>query len=450
VVSVPFAGTFDGGGNIIRGVAIAYTQPDNATAPSYVGLFSQITVSGTVARVTLEFVEALIVPTITGNASSVASSPVFVGAIAGQNAGTVSDIAVVSSLLDTDGVTAIVPVGGTGANAGGVVGENTGTGSLVRIIYLAPSPSDTANIYPIVFSQTSGTGTVNNSNLFYLGGADDAAIVSTGGVSVINPVEGFDYALPDNGVGTMRNTDQLASTVSGSPGGWTNPTPPPPSIWTLLNGTLTYTDYPGTYQFIIRDTSTLASVSAPQSYPSAWPVVSVNAPGAALMALMMEEELIDDDLYLDVDITADGDNDGSGDVNLSDNDTVSENTADNEIAGGDDDSVADNVVNDGATNEDEAANNGAGESGIDSNTDSSNSGTDSSDDDSANAAGEPDFSSDSGDDVVLVAGALTLFGGFGFTRTKVFRSFMRKRNAIAVRKINNYNEQKYKGRRVIR
>jgi len=231
VVYTPFGGEFDGGGNIIRGVTIAYTQPYNATSASSVGLFSQITGSGIVRNVTLEFDgAALVPPSITGYDNPAVSYGMYVGAIAGQNAGTISDVAIVSSLFESTGTTAtaISPVGGTGS-VGGVVGNNTG--SLIRIIYLAVAPGDGSNIYPIVNTNTApSTATIRD--LFYLGGAVTAAIVSADG-SVLNPVAGFNYILSDNGVGTRVNTDTLVSSVVASdlltiPGGWTNPTPPPP------------------------------------------------------------------------------------------------------------------------------------------------------------------------------------------------------------------------------
>jgi hypothetical protein len=59
------------------------------------------------------------------------------------------------------------------------------------------------------------------------------------------------------------------------------------------------------------------------------------------------------------------------------------------------------------------------------------------DTDSSGANGTDDL------DLILAINVVTLFGGYGFTKTKMFKNYIRKSNARAVRKLNEHN----KGRR---
>jgi len=63
---------------------------------------------------------------------------------------------------------------------------------------------------------------------------------------------------------------------------------------------------------------------------------------------------------------------------------------------------------------------------------------------------DPIEDSTSSNDVAIVTGVISLFGGYTFTQTRLFKGYMRKRNARAVRKINEYNKNKRNGHRVDR
>ena len=94
-----FAGTFDGNNKTITGLTINQSATDN------VGLFTSIAESGTVKNLTLD------------NVNIIANSNV--GAIAGENRGTVENCSVSGSVTSSAGV--------NNSNVGGIVGLNRGT-----------------------------------------------------------------------------------------------------------------------------------------------------------------------------------------------------------------------------------------------------------------------------------------------------------------------------------
>jgi len=166
------------------------------------------------------------------------------------------------------------------------------------------------------------------------------------------------------------------------------------------NTPLTYTVYQNTYPFINRITPPGIPIpTAPQSYPLAWPVVTSNPlPVSAMLALFDELELFD--LELD-------------EPDLDDSITEDEN--DDEMDG---DETSDEVVNE--------------------NTDADNTDTDATE----NTDSDADNIIDSPEGVVAAVGAITLIGGYGFTRTEPFKSLIRRSNARAIRRINEHNDRK--------
>jgi len=427
VVSRTFNGTFDGGGNLILGLTINYTQSGLSMQTSYVGLFSQN--NGTVCRVTLVFENT---PTsmqqIRGSVNSISGSEVYVGAIAGQNTGIISDVSVISTLRDSSGYNAYAPVGGTDAYIGGIVGENAG--SIARVLYLAPAPTDNINIYPITNTEV-GTNTIY-SNVFYLGGTSDAIIIDTstmpitGTGDIIGPVNGYNYSelmQPISGP-IMVDTDALYAMVNVS-SSWTNQSPP---IWSVSLSAPEYDFiYQNTYPYINR------VITSTQSVPAAWPVVSVK--------LMETEGEIEEVLDWELEEISD---------------TVSNIIQDNDsIANSDGASNIEETRNHEGSynNPNDTSNNNALNENSDTHTNDIDSTTDNNDDVSdANEADViiHDESTAESDNSTLVTGVITLLGGAGLTQTKAFKNFMRRRDKRAVRRINYYNNNKRDGRRVDR
>jgi hypothetical protein len=46
------------------------------------------------------------------------------------------------------------------------------------------------------------------------------------------------------------------------------------------------------------------------------------------------------------------------------------------------------------------------------------------------------------DSLIVTINIITLFGGYGFTKTRIFKGYLRKSNARAIRSINEYNDRK--------
>ena len=426
VVTGTFKGTFDGGGNLIYGLTINYTQPATIAQTSYVGLFSQN--DGSISRVTLVFKGGTTpVQSIYGNVNSISGSAVFVGSIAGMNTGAIKDVTVISSLLDTTGTIAIAPVGGTGAIAGGIAGENSG--EIARVLYLASAPINGTEIYPIVNTQVGTLASCTDS--YYLGGVEDAMIIdaslvaTVGTGDIIGPILGFDYAMYTQPiVGPMMvDTDGLYSAIIGK-SNWTGGSTP---IWAAPTTPSTYDfNYQNTYPYIIR------AISSKQNAPSAWPIVSVNAPDPTILVLGDEvaefDALYEADCLDSNEAPHDDSFESEAPKNESDNN-------DSEKSGGDQ-----NTDESDEAPKNEKESNDSEKSDGDQNMDES--------DEACVADSIED--SDSSNDLALITGVITLFGGAGFTQTRLFRSYMRKRNARAVRKINKYNKDKRNSRRVDR
>jgi hypothetical protein len=150
VVRNVFNGIYDGGGNSISNVHI------NAPALVNVGLFSQN--AGTVRNI--------------GVHSSSFTGYSNVGGIAGSNSGTVEDVFFLSANGHDDIPVTAVRTAGAAGIAGGIVGDNTATGTVNRALYIAPAPERVVdpqddlnpNIFPIV-----GNGEATEENLFLRG-----------------------------------------------------------------------------------------------------------------------------------------------------------------------------------------------------------------------------------------------------------------------------------------
>jgi len=414
-VTGTFKGIFDGGGNIIRGLTINYTQT-GASARSYVGLFSHN--SGIISRVTLVFDGSSKSSPIIGNVNSVAGSVVYVGSIAGQNEGVITDISIVSSIHDTNGINAIAPTGGTGANAGGVVGENKG--DIIRVVYLAPAPEYNKEIYPITNTQDEIFATY--TDVYYLGGiyTPEAMIIESENNiinNIINPVIGFDYTeliQPIDGI-TMVDTVELYNFI-GSLSDWTNQSP---SNWTLPLSIPAYDSaYKDAYPYINR------IISSNQSFPIAWLIVIEGEPEQNITELEMNieleemfevesEEIATDENYID-DSNNNGDN-----SSIVDDDSEHENTPDEAPNDDEKEKPNESITDDVESIEEDCF--------VDNDEETINK-----------------------DGFAIATGVITLFGGAGFTQTRVFKRYMRKRNARAVRRINEYNRNKRNGRRVNR
>ena len=95
----PYTGTFDGGGHILSGLTINHPETTN------VGLFATIAGGGTVKNLTLDEVDI--------------TAGYYVGAVAGQNDGTIENCSVTGSVASH--------VDGNDGYVGGITGENRGT-----------------------------------------------------------------------------------------------------------------------------------------------------------------------------------------------------------------------------------------------------------------------------------------------------------------------------------
>ena len=376
VVTGNFLGTYDGGGFMISNVAIESSTPN-------VGLFSQN--SGTIQRLMLVFNEG---SGITGAyngiqyVGSIAGYNMAAGAAPGATPGVISDITVVSTIVDLSD-NAIAPVSGTYATAGvgGIVGQNAG--DITRILYLAPAPVGSTYIYPIVYADDNTTSSY--TYVYYLSGTGNAGIVSSAGL-VTTLSSGYNYsgltaniAQPFN---TPGDTNSLNLAIA------TNWTP----TWTsAFTGTINFTTFP--YPNIVKTPPALLA-----SLPAAWPVVTTLAlPAPAISPL-------------------------SGDLDSSESDlstSYDSNTQETE---------PDGITPDGDN--------------TDSNTTSGRDGSTVPEDDTTTEAAV-----ESPDAVLVAVGAVTLIGGYSFTKTEPFKSLIRKSNARAVRRINEYNARKKERRR---
>jgi len=411
VVTGIFNGTFDGGGNLISGLTINHIQPETVAQTSYVGVFSQN--NGTISNVTLVFEGATRTTSpIRGNHNSISGSVMYVGSIAGQNTGTITDVVVISTILDSRGQNAIVPTGGNGSNVGGVAGDNSG--EMTRVLYLAPAPVSDTRIYPITSSQTETDA--EYVDVYYLGGEFDALIFdastipTTGSGSLIGPVNGFDYdgfTQPITGP-VMVDTDGLYMAISNSIT-WVNLSP---QTWTMLS-------LPPVYNFIYEDIYPYINCAIPsnQSVPTAWPVVSENVTVPPTESA--EENMEPDEM-------TEGDLDDALTNNSDQSNPLSDESEPNGSVEQSDDF--------GASSESNASSN---ENGLDESGVGNGSGVTEESNDKPN-----EESTDGLDSFVIVSGIFTVFGGAGLTQTSWFRNYMRKRNARAVRKINEYNERR--------
>jgi filamentous hemagglutinin family protein len=108
-VGTPFNGRFNGQGHTISGLNIA----PNITALNSIGMFAAIGTSGSVSNLTLANASVTANPLAGGTGQ-------FVGVLAGQNSGTISNVTVANSTISNGTVT-------NGVLAGGLVGQNSGT-----------------------------------------------------------------------------------------------------------------------------------------------------------------------------------------------------------------------------------------------------------------------------------------------------------------------------------
>jgi len=437
VVTGGFNGIYDGGGNMISGVSINYVQPGATPPPtSNVGLFSSIGAEGSVSRLTLSFNDTSTWTTQISASAYTGSGggTVYVGALAGTNAGTVSDISVVSAKYDTnEPANALPPVTGTnGANAGGVIGLNSG--SVARVLFLAPAPVDSIDpttIYPIVYyNDTAAVPPATVVDAYFLQGLipvlpsepDPAGIIDSSGTWVVLS-DGYNNATANIGVG--GTTDDLTTSINWTADGWTPSRIPPIDFVNFIY------PYPG----IIR---TQPGTTLAPSTIVAWPVVSSEFIPPTLLAAPIELELFNidgEDTLTSDNAEPEGDNTGSDSMvpdDIDTNETGSDGT--NEIIDEDND-LEDSKSDSGDTEEPKDT----GEIENDKNDQNAEDNNDTETD-------EPGI--DSFDETIMTEGAvfamgfITIYGGYSFLRAKPLRKYIRKSNARAIRRINEYNTKK--------
>jgi len=475
VVAGVFNGTYNGGGNLISGLTINFTQSGSTVTESFVGLFSRV--SGNVSNITMEFTDttgATLQPGITATSNGATSgtaptnSTVYVGTIAGQNTGTISDISIICSKITSN--LAVAPVNTSDAYVflGGIVGSNgiTGTsGTINRVVYLAQAPVNTnATISPIINTNVAG----GVSNAYYLSGAtgqfvtviDTRGATSQVGLNNISAgyvTNGFNTAiLSPLGVGTALNTEGLSNLTIGAP-------------WTASTGgaTPSYEAYGSTYPNIAR-TAVPSSVTATApippipTFPSSWIVVSPTYnPGSIAPSMEELDELLlvdDEDSGLENDLT-NADGNGEGDTDLTtqqDNELVDEgtqqqgDTGDEPLGNTEEDGISNNIgvmsLSAPAASPTPTPAPTPAPTPVPTPTPT----PEPEGEEEGDADGEEELESEL-EGAAAVAGAFTLVGGgYGITRTRLFKSYMRRRSARAVRKINDFNRKNRSGRRVNR
>jgi hypothetical protein len=288
VVNGIFAGIYDGRGHLISNTAIESSDVN-------VGLFSQNGVTGVIKNLTVFFDSKT--SGIYGTAPGA-----NVGIITGSNNGIISDITVVSTIVDTGtpGVPmppiAVSPICGfipedddddrLSAKVGGITGINSETGRINNIMYLAPAPDDGEFIYPIVFDNQAREDYINN--VYFLKNeiiSDGTAIDGFGNFQRVELIDGYNsMELHKNengivvGIGEGRNTRDLI-TLDLFNDNWK------PGLQDLINDPSSLTnEYP--YQYI-------------NSIPPQWPLVgkpfvpdlTIPAPGPLSSELEFEELL---------------------------------------------------------------------------------------------------------------------------------------------------------------
>ena len=116
--SVPFSGTFDGNGHMIRGLTVTVDASDEDTMP-IVGMFGEV--SGVVKD--LELRDVRVTFTTDPSSQDALMQEAYVGAIAGR----INKTAVISGCTVTGSVTATVTGGESKLDVGGIVGGAWGT-----------------------------------------------------------------------------------------------------------------------------------------------------------------------------------------------------------------------------------------------------------------------------------------------------------------------------------
>jgi hypothetical protein len=443
VVSGNFTGEFNGGGYMISNLTIS--APNTPANGQYVGLFRQIYTGGTVRGLTMFFDdEQAVISSEYANAN--------IGIIAGRNYGRIRDIAVVSSAYerieepgdDPDIYNTVQPVNSphmnTTAYVGGITGVNESSGTIRRVLYIAPAPIHEDVAYPVT---RDNKGTITDA--YYLSGDSDVEIIIPHGSDVVITDDEYNFTpvAAEHGVPFNLTTLEI-------------PDPVPDvddlgSRWSDDDGGSIIYPYP---YLIISATS--------QSLPTSWPQVTGDVPELICGECETHPCICCEDCDKDPcecpcedcglfpcecpdanhgeypcedcneypcvcpceecteypcvcpcsscgNTSCTCNNDGSGDSSC------------------DCGECEDCLNNDGEPDEGGEPN-------------------------EPNDSGEPDESSNNGDDNgdssesidTVAAGAITLvggFGGFGLTRSQKFKAFMKKSNARAIRRINEYNSK---------
>jgi len=507
-----FIGTYDGGGFIISNVAINAALPTNNDSVGLfsrnngiiknlvVALYDTQIITATTATQNIGTIAGIngINPDDTPNDNATISDVVVIGTT-------------LNTMHDT--VLPPVAITGTATpNIGGIVGSNAG--QLKRIMYLAPAPVDGTNIYPIVGENDTSVSDSNFSEVYYLAASTNAGnigIVSASGTIAI-PANGFNYSgTTAPGISTFtdikaRSTQEATSgnTISGT----INPLIGASSPWPAYNTTtepfgweqssyptspFEITTYPYPLQAGRDFPQAGATVGDPPLYDSIkqWPIVTANPIDPLLMQL---SDLLD--CYCEDDDTCDiCETDEEDDIDDEDDTDGTDDTGDGITGDGTDgtcDDAGDGDIGDGVTGDGADTGNGSdsdetpqpkddncidctlpnGDCECDDEGMLLQSDPDSSDEppvepqsdmsllsdsSSGEAEGDAEGSVESyseetdSNELMVAAGAVSLFGGgYGVTRTKIFKSYMRRRRARAIRKINEYNAKNRSGRRVNR
>jgi hypothetical protein len=476
VVTGNFLGTYNGGGHLISNVWIESENLNNTN----VGLFSQNGNSGTIRNITMFFDGSVSLDGSLNSSLSNIQGAGNVGAIAGENNGSIEDITVISTrtaLVDTDdpdeGLYPVVPVSSTSnaTGAGGIVGRNDSDGRINRVLYLAAAPYsgvelDELKIYPIVFiNNNDNTTNPAVRNAYFLSGTYDdtrADIAGSAGSDghIASLVRGFnDMDKIDSSfavIGVPGDTATLrALTTVGTP----SSSPPPfgDSIWSTLSANGNGNNY-YPYPYIRIDPAAGGVPNAAGAIPDSWPVVveDDSLPSSAIATLTIDFDDIPDidDDYADM--MNNVQNMENNDEDAKDNDETDDNDSSDDIdIEGEPDPDSENGLSGALGNLDLT-----GESNTDENDDEDQS--NGSDDDSNGEGGEDGETSDinSSDNntvqidtddietigategIMLGAGIIAVYGGYGFTRTKFWKNYLKRSNARALHRINKYVDRK--------
>ena len=143
-----YAGTFDGGGKTITGLTINQPSTDN------VGLFASIAEGGTVKNLKLDKVD------VTANSN--------VGAVAGQNRGTIENCSVSGSVTGSSNNSCVGGIAGW--HYGGTITDCHSSATVKGIAFIGGIAGQSNASITACYSTGSVTATINSNNYSYAGG----------------------------------------------------------------------------------------------------------------------------------------------------------------------------------------------------------------------------------------------------------------------------------------